>query len=371
MPIQVAHVVPLASRVGGYERQALLLAMHQARAGAGVSIITHSDHALQLRGRTGDAAVHGVPWRLGRASRSAVDRALGGVQVLHVHAIDPFSAAVVQRARARGITALVKIATQGDALHFADPEANPPEVASPRVFEPWRRRRQQRMMKSAWAVIRRAQIFIALSSAIEDELRQVGIEPQRIVRLPNAVFVPEAPAEIRPAAVRAIYVGRLEARKRIGDLIEALNIVRAVHGGAELHIVGDGSTRAALEAARSPAVFHGCVDDTGALLRSSDLFLFPSQREGCPNALLEAAAAGVPCIATRIPGVIDWFDESMMTLVPPGRPDEIARAWLGLWSDRTRRAAMADAAREHVRAVASVDVLGETYARLYETVAAG
>ncbi|MCC6906442.1 MAG: glycosyltransferase family 4 protein [Phycisphaerales bacterium] len=371
MPIQVAHVVPMATRIGGYERQALLLATHQARAGAGVSIITHSDHALQLKGRTGDAALRAVPWRLGRASLRAIDRALSGVRLLHVHAIDPFSAAVVERARSRGIAALVKVATQGDALHFADPQANPPEVAARRAFEPWRLRRQQRMMKSAWSIIRAAEMFIALSAAIEDELRSVGIEPQRIMRLPNAVRVPEAPAAIRPAAVRAIYIGRLEERKRIGDLLAALEIVRAAHGEAELHIVGDGSMRAALEAAGSSAVFHGPVGDGACLLHSSDLFLFPSEREGCPNALLEAAAAGAPCIATRIPGVIDWFDDSMMALVPPGQPDEIARAWLGLWSNRARRATMADAAREHVRAVASVDVLGETYARLYETVAAG
>jgi len=364
MPIQVAHIVPLAARIGGYERQALLLADAQVRAGLGAAIITHASDARRLHGHSG-AAVHGVTWRLGRASGRAIDRAIASASVLHVHAVDPFSAAVVERGRRRGLPALLKIATQGDAQRYADPHAHPPEVAVARRFEPWRLRRQQRLMQRAWSILRECECFIALSGAIEGELLEVGIARDRIVHLPNAVALPETVIEIRPQAQRAIYIGRLEERKRLGDLLDAFAIVRAAHGEAELQLVGEGASRSRLEARSRGAHFHGAVSDPHALLAQADLFIFPSEREGCPNALLEAAAAGVPCIATAIPGITDWFDATMMRLVEPGRPDLIARAWLELWSDAARRRTLADSARRRVQDAADINSILRRYERIY------
>ncbi|GEM_PF-4216080 len=365
MPIQVAHIVPLAARIGGYERQAILLAVAQAQSGLAASIITHAPHARQLHDRTPEIRIDGVNWNLGRASTRAIDRALVGITVVHVHAIDPFAAAVVLRARRRGIPAVIKIATQGDALRYANPVAHPPEVVSRRLFEPWRLRRQQRLMRDAWSVLRASEQFVALSSAIEHELEEVGIAADRIVRIPNAVSVPEAPIEIRKEARRAIYVGRLEARKRVGDLLAALDMVRKTRPNAELHVIGDGASRRSLQSQPSRAIFHGAIDDPHSMLRSADLFLFPSEREGCPNALLEAAAAGLPCIATRIPGIFDWFDESMMVLVEPARPEAIAHAWLGLWDDGPRRRTLAVAARTRLRTSAEVSAINEEYEQIY------
>lgn len=367
MPVQVAHVVPLAARIGGYERQALLLASNQAQNGTAASIITHAAHAHQLRDRTGGAIVHPVNWSLGRASVRAIDRAIAAATVLHVHAIDPFSAAVVIRARRRGLPAIIKIATQGDASRYADPLANPPEVEARRLFEPWRLARQQRQMRDAWTVIRECEQFIALSHAIEGELKHVGIDADRIMRLPNAVEVPDECVEIRRQARRAVYLGRLEERKRVGDLLTALEIVRATRPDAELHIVGEGASRAELESRSTAAVFHGGISDPDVLLASADVFIFPSEREGCPNALLEAAAAGLPCIATSIPGIVDWFDESTTVLVPPARPGLIADAWLNLWDDAARRTALSATARQRVQSIASVKTILIQYNNLYRT----
>lgn len=365
MPIQVAHVVPLAARIGGYERQALLLAGAQGAAGPTASLITHASHARRLRHRTGSLTLHGVAWTLGRASASAIDPAISSAQVLHVHAVDPFSAAVVARGRRRGVPAILKIATQGDAQRYADPHAFPPEVAAVRRLEPWRLRRQQRLMAKAWSVLRDCERFIALSSAIEEELLGVGIARERIERLPNAVVVPASPVEIRRHAERAIYVGRLEGRKRLGDLLDAFSIVRAAHADAQLHLVGDGADLAELQRRSPEARFHGSIDDPQPCLAQADVFVFPSEREGCPNALLEAAAAGIPCIATAIPGVTDWFDATMMRLVEPARPDLIAAAWLELWSDAARRRALAQAARSRVERVADIRIILEHYQQIY------
>lgn len=370
MPIQVAHVVPLATRIGGYERQALLLAGAQARAGRAASIITHDSHARLLRRRAGEVTIHGVRWALGRASTRAIDRAISTADVLHVHAVDPFSAVVVERARRRGVAALLKIATQGDAQRYADPHAFPPEVAAARRFESWRLRRQQHLMAQAWSVLRECECFIALSSAIERELLDVGVPRERIERLPNAVEVPALPIEIRPMARCAVYVGRLEERKRLGDLIDAFHFVRETHRDAELHLVGDGTGRVGLQRRTSSARFHGSVNDPQPLLAQADLFVFPSEREGCPNALLEAVAAGLPCIATAIPGITDWFDETMMRLVEPGRPDLIALAWMELWSDARQRGASRHAARAQLRSTADLSLIIDRYEAMYRRLCA-
>lgn len=366
MPIQVAHIVPFASRIGGYERQARLLAAFQASIGLGVSIITHESDARRLAHDSPGVPIRSVNWRFGRARHRAIDQALGAADVLHVHAIDPFSACIILRARHHHIPAIVKVATQGDALHYADPKAHPPEVHLKRAFEPWRLRRQQRLMREAWSTIRQSQRFVALSTAIESELAGVGIPADRIVRLPNAVAIPSETVTIRPQARRAIYIGRLEERKRVHDLLHALQIVHATHPDAELHLVGEGSSRSGLECRASRVVFHGEVRDVSSLLLAADLFIFPSEREGCPNALLEAAAAGCPCIATRIAGIADWFDDRMLAFVDPRRPDSIADAWLELWNDAPRRCRLARSARDGVIATAAVEAIGRRYVALYE-----
>ena len=72
--------------------------------------------------------------------------------------------------------------------------------------------------------------------------------------------------------------------------------------------------------------FLGAVDDVDGLLSASDLCAFSSQAEGCPNGVLEAMAAGLPVVATDIPGVRDALgSNATQFLAPIGDPLVLAQ----------------------------------------------
>jgi glycosyltransferase involved in cell wall biosynthesis len=100
----------------------------------------------------------------------------------------------------------------------------------------------------------------------------------------------------------------------------------------------------------------GVFDEVGELLNAADLFILPSHEEGMSMALLEAMAAGLPCIASDIPGNqrLIRHDEHGF-LVPPACPQALAAAILELVAqpDRCRRYAVA--ARQRVADEFSVE----------------
>ena len=103
-------------------------------------------------------------------------------------------------------------------------------------------------------------------------------------------------------------VGRLIARKGHDELLDAWTTVREDVPDAHLLIVGDGPERSALEAQaaqldiETSVHFAGIRDDVPDCLAAMDVFVFPSHYEGLPGALLEAMAAGLPCVATPVDG---------------------------------------------------------------------
>ncbi len=140
------------------------------------------------------------------------------------------------------------------------------------------------------------------------------VPADRIHIVPNGVgreyFIPsrrspddEGSPESGP--LRLLFVGRLEVQKNVARLIDALALVKEK---VELRIVGDGALRAQLEqrAAVSgvPVEFAGALHGEN-LLRAyaeADAFVLPSDREGMALVALEAMAAGLPVIATDVPG---------------------------------------------------------------------
>ena len=100
-----------------------------------------------------------------------------------------------------------------------------------------------------------------------------------------------------------------------------------------LHLVGDGIFRPQMEriaaelGIQDTVVFLGQRTDTIELLQQSWGFVLPSRWEGMPNALLEAMACGLPCIATRVSGSEDIISEECNgLLVEPEQPAEMALA---------------------------------------------
>ncbi len=221
-------------------------------------------------------------------------------------------------------------------------EANPRYLSSPKAIE-WMRSRRRPVLGwglgapgggvlSAWfrrRFLRGLSGVIAYSTRGAAEYAAAGIPVERIYVAPNAVETPPRRMPARPPmrrrSVRVIFVGRLQRRKRVDDLLAAC---ASASPAPELRIVGDGPDRARLlsVAARlfPAAVFTGSIRgaDLRRLLDRADLFVLPGTGG---LALQQAMARGLPVIAAQG----DGSQEDMVTsengwLVPPENPAALA-----------------------------------------------
>ena len=168
---------------------------------------------------------------------------------------------------------------------------------------------------------RRSDCVICQSRAMADDLAaELDVAPQRIAVLANPLDVERIRAAREGASLwcgpgpHLLAVGRLAAEKGFDLLLEALAAVRLEFPAADLVIAGDGSERSALEKlARglrldSAVHFAGYLNDPCCFYPGTALFVLSSRREGMPNALLEAAAGGLPLVALPASGgVVDFL----------------------------------------------------------------
>ena len=207
------------------------------------------------------------------------------------------------------------------------------------------------------SVLRRAEAVVVLAGRTGDLLRRDGVLADRIHLVPSG-FEPAAftgdgqdrfPALGRP---RIGFVGRLVPGKRPDVLVEAFS---AVADEAFLVLVGDGAWRQRIEAlvsARVPAErvhVQGFVehDEVPAVLASLDVLALPSAYEEMGSVLVEAMAAGVPVVASRVGGIPDVVaDGETGLLVPPGDVPAFAAALRRLVADPALRARLGRRARE-------------------------
>jgi glycosyltransferase involved in cell wall biosynthesis len=164
---------------------------------------------------------------------------------------------------------------------------------------------------------RHADRVICQSRAMAEDLaRELGIDEEQIAVLPNPVDLERIRrAEDKPyawsgAGPHLLAVGRLAPEKGLDLLLEALVNVRGQFPNADLIIVGEGREEKALKSlCRSLGLeaavrFAGQVDCPYTFFPGATLFVLSSRYEGMPNALLEAAAAGLPLVAMPASGGI-------------------------------------------------------------------
>jgi glycosyltransferase involved in cell wall biosynthesis len=197
-------------------------------------------------------------------------------------------------------------------------------------------------------------------------------------------FDREAPEGLReslgvPADARLVgTVGRLIDRKGHDELLDAWVRVRAERPDAHLLVVGDGPRRAHLEARASyrgvedSVHFAGLRDDVPDLLATMDAFAFPSHYEGLPGALLEAMAAGLPCVATPVDGnseLLEAYDSGLFFEV--GDDAAMARALVLVLEHPDVAADLGENARRRAREHFDVDTMVGNFEAVYERVLAG
>jgi glycosyltransferase involved in cell wall biosynthesis len=216
---------------------------------------------------------------------------------------------------------------------------------------------------------RRADILAAPSTATARHLAHLVGRPSLHVHvLPNGVDLQRFGAPeltTRREALRrsqgwesADRVVLLPAVLRGGKghdvILAALPRLRSSVPRLRLAFAGDGDLGPALRSAARPhgarVVFLGHRRDVPELLAACDLVVLPSFAEAQPTALMEAAAAGRPVVATRVGGIPEVVEDRVTgLLVPPGDPRALAEAIEALLGDPARAAAIGRAA--HARAV--------------------
>jgi glycosyltransferase involved in cell wall biosynthesis len=242
----------------------------------------------------------------------------------------------------------------------------------------WKNRMYERVQCRA---LRSFDAVVSVSSPLAEQLSIAGIPRDRLHVVPNAyggrtAFA--APDEARralgvPPGVRHVgWIGRLGREKGADVLIDSLR--RLAERDLVVSIVGDGRERRALE--RQVAAlglegivrFHGTMPDAARLVRAFDVVVLSSRTEGTPIVLLEALAAGVPVIASRVGGIPDVVSEREAMLVPPEQPDLLASALAAVLRAPRSAAARAARARTRLAVVGAVDPWLGRYEALYRSV---
>lgn len=190
-----------------------------------------------------------------------------------------------------------------------------------------------------------------------------GMDPVRFSGVPRIASSP----------FRVVTISRLVSTTGIDDLIVACAIVRARRPDIdfELHIIGDGPLRHALEslARKHPllrVVFHGHVPHpkVHSYLAHAALFIRPSRFEAFGNAFLEAMACAVPVIGTPVGGIHDFLKDGETGLMClPDDPASCAACIERLLSDSPLRLRIARAGQTLARTAYGWDALAERYRR--------
>ncbi len=223
--------------------------------------------------------------------------------------------------------------------------------------------------------VRSAAFVACISDFCRSQLMKIA-DPEdwdklSIVRCGLPIGEPVAPAARDDGALRVLCVGRLVPEK--GQLILARAVATLRDRGIDAHVtfVGDGPALGRLRAEITTLGLGDAAVTTGALgsdpvaelYRRADVFCLPSFAEGVPVVLMEAMAAGLPVLSTRIAGIGELVQDGVNgTLVAPGRPEPIAEALAGLAEDPERAQRWGAAGRERVARAFDV----ATAARLLE-----
>jgi glycosyltransferase involved in cell wall biosynthesis len=203
----------------------------------------------------------------------------------------------------------------------------------------------------------------------------------RLRVVPNGVptFTPDAETRHRMRAALGVddstfvclYVGRLEAVKGLHTLLNAVaRLTESARRAMRVFLAGNGSERAALESlCRSQnlgetVTFLGERSDVPELLNMADAFVMTSRTEGLPMALIEAMAAGLPCIATAVGGIPAVLADDAGILVPPENPDVVAEALTRLAGDNLLRQRLAERALRKVQAQYGLEPVVSAYLEL-------
>jgi glycosyltransferase involved in cell wall biosynthesis len=223
----------------------------------------------------------------------------------------------------------------------------------------------------------------AVSSALREHMVAEGYPSDRVGVIHNGIDPGCAPADPERRRARAtlgagpdtFLVGtaaRLDPVKDLPTLITAFAALHATHPGARLVIAGEGDERAGLERHISALGLGAAVsllghrEDVRALLPGLDLYVNSSISEGISVTILEAMAARVPVVATRVGGNPEIVRDGINgVLVPARSPQALAAAMRALAASPETRLSLGHEGRRTVERDFRIDAMVDQYARIY------
>lgn len=228
--------------------------------------------------------------------------------------------------------------------------------------------------------------FIAISNAIKADLIQRGVAPDKVTVIYNGIDeTPSRPTRLEARKRLGIgtdefavgSVARLEPNKGIRYLVGAASELSRCISGLKVVIVGSGSEGESLKklalklGLEKEVVFCGFLPDAIKLLVAFDVFAMPSLSEGFGLAAVEAMAARVPVVASRVGGLAEIFEDGESgLLVEPGDRMALANAILSLYERPDRRSGLAEKAYKVYRAKFTAErFIAETESLLMEVCA--
>lgn len=189
--------------------------------------------------------------------------------------------------------------------------------------------------------------------------------------IPIEVFANARPADLLglgAGMTKAVFVGRFEPQKDHGTLLRALALAPRVH----LFLLGDGPLRNELEqlardlGVRDRVTFAGFRNDVPAMLKACDVYVHSTTSDGFGMAACEAMAAGLPVIASDVPGLAQVL-EGAGVLTPVGNYGSLARELNALAESADRRARLSEASRRRVSDF-SIEKTVELHIQMYEAI---
>ncbi len=228
-----------------------------------------------------------------------------------------------------------------------------------------------------------------VSQAAADRFVGEGIIPRKLLTVvPNGVDIglfQHVPAGTRESLREKmglgrqfvwLAVGRFDPPKDYPNMLRAFAMVRQQTADAVLLLVGKGELQEETEAlARGLGLtdgvrFLGVRDEVPELMSAADGYVMSSAWEGMPVVLLEAAAAGLPIVATAVGGIHEVVrDQESGFLVPPGNSEALGQAMLRMIGlSEAQRRSMGERGREHVRAHYGLTRMVERWEDIYRDV---
>ena len=238
--------------------------------------------------------------------------------------------------------------------------------------------------------VKRFTRYIATADAIAGEFEFQRLDTGRVRRIPNGVdteiYAPvssDTRNELRrtlglPPGPLVTCVAIVQERKNIDGALRIWRSVVEQGGAGHLAIIGpveqpEGPFFRSLQefvdthGLRSRVSFLGSRDPVAPFLKASEVFLFPSKKEGMANAVLEAMACAVPCLVSKAAGFSSVIRDGVNGLTfDPHDEAAFATGLLTLLTDESLRARMGNEARQRVMEEYSLDTIARRYQDLYE-----